>query len=196
MTGTTTTAKGRGLLIVAAVVALAAASTLAVAAASGAFRHRHTAQGTTCAAPALPGTVVDVSLIDMNGMGGMMRGGQSGWRTWHRGMMRVTASTQNAPAGTVSLRVTNQGVITHELVVLPLAAAQSIGTRTVGQDGKVDETGSLGEVSKTCAGGAGDGLSPGSTGWATLTLPAGRYELVCNLPGHYTAGMYTELDVS
>ena len=144
--------------------------------------------------PGAAGTVVDVSLIDMNGMGGMMRGGQSSWRTWHAGMMRVISSTQNATAGTVSLRVTNQGVITHELVVLPLAAGQRVGNRAVGQDGKVDETGSLGEVSKSYAAGAGDGLSPGSSGWSTLTLPSGRYELICNLPGHYRAGMYARLD--
>jgi len=184
------------LIAVAAVIVLAALSTLAVATASNAFRQRRAAIGTTCVAPALSGTVVDVALIDMNGMGGMMRGGQSGWRTWRAGMMRVAASPQNAPTGTVSLRVTNRGVITHELVVLPLATGQSIGTRSVGPDGKVDETGSLGEVSKSCAAGAGDGLSPGSTGWTALTLPAGRYELLCNLPGHYTAGMYTELDVN
>ena len=30
----------------------------------------------------------------------------------------------------------------------------------------------------------------------TLTLTPGRYELLCNLPGHYTGGMYTELDIS
>ncbi len=29
-----------------------------------------------------------------------------------------------------------------------------------------------------------------------MTLQPGRYELVCNFPGHYTAGMYTELDVT
>ena len=55
--------------------------------------------------------------------------------------------------------------------------------------------GSVGEVSSSCGAGAGEGLTSGSTGWTTLTLPAGRYELVCNLPGHYAAGMYTELDV-
>jgi uncharacterized cupredoxin-like copper-binding protein len=30
----------------------------------------------------------------------------------------------------------------------------------------------------------------------TLTLGPGSYELVCNLPGHYAAGMHAELDVS
>jgi uncharacterized cupredoxin-like copper-binding protein len=28
-----------------------------------------------------------------------------------------------------------------------------------------------------------------------LHLAAGRYELICNLPGHYGMGMFTELDV-
>jgi uncharacterized cupredoxin-like copper-binding protein len=31
--------------------------------------------------------------------------------------------------------------------------------------------------------------------WVTLTLRLGRYELVCNLPGHYAIGMHAELDV-
>lgn len=44
--------------------------------------------------------------------------------------------------------------------------------------------------------GEGDGIAADSTGWVTLHLPAGRYELVCNLPGHYAAGRYTELDVA
>jgi uncharacterized cupredoxin-like copper-binding protein len=92
--------------------------------------------------------------------------------------------------------VTNRGVITHELVVLPLIGGHGVGARTVDQDGTVEETGSLGEVSATCAAGSRDGLAPTSTGWATLALPAGRYELVCNLPGHYAAGMYAELDVT
>ena len=186
--------KGRALLVVAAIVVLAVASTFAIAAATGGFRHRHVAVS-SCVVPNLPGTTVDVSLIDMSGMGGMMSGGQSSWRTWRPGMMRVAASAEAAPVGAVSLRVTNAGVITHELVVLPLAAGQRIGARTVGPDGKVDEAGSLGEVSSACGASAGEGLIAGSTGWTTLTLPAGRYELVCNLPGHYAAGMYTELDV-
>ena len=124
----------------------------------------------------------------------MMR--QGDWRHFSHGMMRVMVSAAPAPAGTVSLTVTNAGYLTHELVVLPLTAGQQPGTRSVGSDGKADETGSLGEASATCAAGAGDGIAAGSTGWVTLHLPAGRYELVCNLPGHDAAGMYAELDVT
>jgi len=188
-------ARARGLLI-GAVVGLAAVSTLLIGTGGGAFRSRPAATSAGCSAAGLPGEVVDVSLIDMSGSSMMMRGGQSGWRTWRPGMMRVVASTDAIAGRTVSLRVTNIGVITHEIVVLPLPAAQRVGERQAGSDGKVDETGSVGEVSASCAKGAGDGLHPGSTGWDTLTLPAGRYELLCNLPGHYKAGMYTELDIT
>lgn len=72
--------------------------------------------------------------------GGLMS--QRDWRLCHRGMMRVLASTSSVPAGVVSLAVTNTGYLTHERVVLPLAAGQQPGTRPVGGDGKVDESGS------------------------------------------------------
>ncbi|MEU6319776.1 sulfocyanin-like copper-binding protein [Streptomyces sp. NPDC047009] len=105
------------------------------------------------------------------------------------------AHPSTVSAGKVTLRVSNRGALTHEVVVLPLPAGQVVGERAVGSNGKVAETGSLGEASRTCGTGSGDGIAPGATGWSTVTLEPGRYELVCNLPGHYAAGMYTELDV-
>jgi uncharacterized cupredoxin-like copper-binding protein len=200
----------RGLLIASGVVALlAAASTVTVAAASGGFDSHgsgYGVRGPSCAAPSLPGATVSVRLVDMRAMmrssGGMMSGsgsdggmmGQGDWRYFHRGMMRVLTSATSVPAGVVSLQVTNSGYLTHELVVLPLPGGQVPGTRSIGADGTVDEAGSFGEASATCAAGEGDGIAAGSTGWVSLHLPAGRYELVCNLPGHYAAGMYSELD--
>jgi uncharacterized cupredoxin-like copper-binding protein len=198
----------RRLLVVAAavVVVLAGGSTVAIAATNGAFSADRSNQTSSCISPSLAGTVIDVTLVDMNsgdtngggmnGRGGMMRGGQSGWRNWRAGMMRVDASPQTAAHGTVSFTVTNNGVINHELVILPLADGQAVGTRAVGADGTVNEASSVAESSANCAAGKGNGIRPGSTGWSTTTLPTGRYELICNIPGHYTAGMYTEFDVT
>lgn len=165
-----------------------------------------------CTPPALAGTVVDVSLTDMGAMmGGMMGGGMMGngpMMQWPHlgamgamGMMRLVDNPSAVPAGQVSLRVTNTGTINHEVVVLPLAAGQSVGQRTIGADGKVDEAGSLGEASRTCGAGEGmesadPGIAPGSSGWTTLDLKPGRYELLCNIAGHYGAGMYTQLTVT
>ncbi len=185
------------LLIAGAVTAivLAAGSTVALAAVSGAFRGPAPA-GARCTGPTLAGSLVDVTVTDMrggmsgpDGPGPMMNGGR-------RGLARVLVSPGVVPAGTVSLRVFNQGVRSHELVVLPLSAGQVAGARPVGADGRVDETGSLGEASRSCGAGAGDGIAARATGWVTLTLGPGSYELVCNLPGHYAAGMHAELDVS
>ena len=54
----------------------------------------------------------------------------------------------------------------------------------------------LGDASNTDCACAGQGVVPGASGCMTITLPPGRYELVCNLPGHYAAGMYTQLTVT
>jgi uncharacterized cupredoxin-like copper-binding protein len=178
------------LLAGTAAVLLAGASTAGVAAAGGAFRDASAAPSGQCSAPALRGSVVDVSLTNM--MNGRMQG--SGWMTG--GSMRLVTSTNHAAAGTVSFRVANIGTLVHELVVLPLPAGQTVGDRVPTSDGRVAETGSVGEASNTCASGTGTGLTPGTIGWVTLQLPPGHYELVCNLAGHYAAGMYAELIVS
>lgn len=144
------------------------------------------------AARALPGTVVGVTLTSM-GTAMMGNGADVGG-------MSLRTDRATAPNGTVSFLVTNAGMIDHELVVLPLAEGQVVGTRAIGpavngKPGKVDEAASLGEASKTDGQGAGEGIRPGASGWVSLTLAPGRYELLCNLPGHYGAGMYAELSV-
>lgn len=145
---------------------------------------------------ALPGVVVDVAAIDMDAiMGGQgMMGAWSG-STRTGGRMVLSAERTSVPAGMLTVRLLNDGGLDHELVVLPLADGQQIGQRTVGPDGTVDESSSLGEASVSNAEGEGDGIAPGRSGWVTLDLAPGRYELICNIEGHYAAGMSTLLVV-
>ncbi len=211
-----------GLAAAAAVVALAGGSTVALAAATGGLGNGGLPAGygplagrggsaSSCTAPSLPGQSVDITVSDMGGgyggmMGGRGQGGMMGgasgtanggaWGAMMRGTMSVQASPTSVTAGTVSLKVANNGSLTHELVVLPLAEGAQPGQRPIASDGRVGEDGSLGEASNTCAADDGDGIAAGSYGWTTLTLEPGRYEIVCNLPGHYAAGMYAELDVT
>lgn len=142
-----------------------------------------------CAAPSLAGTVIDVTTTDR---GRSMMAGPG----MMRGSMRLTADRATVVHGKLTFLVTNAGTIPHEMLVVPLTGTQSAGTRPAGRDGRVDEAGSLGEAAATCAEGEGDGILPSTTGWITLDLQPGRYELFCNLPGHYWAGMYTELTVT
>jgi uncharacterized cupredoxin-like copper-binding protein len=147
-------------------------------------------QDRTCAPPAsLPGTAVRVTLADM-GMSRMMGGTAP-----RSARMVLTSDRATVTAGTISIEASNLGWRTHELVILPLADGAVAGGRKPDTKGKVDEAGSLGEASSSCAGGAGSGITSGAVGWVTLTLPRGRYELLCNLTNHYADGMYAELDV-
>lgn len=150
--------------------------------------------GGDCTVPAARGSVVNVRLMGMSTGSGMMGGGgmMGGRRS---GMMLLRADRTSVAAGRVTFHVWNMGGATHELVVLPLRAGRA-GERSVGADDRVSEAGSLGEASRSCGAGAGDGIAPGTAGWVTLELAPGRYELVCNLAGHYRAGMYAELDVT
>ena len=185
--------------LAAAVIALVASGAVAVGALRGGvgpdahgFLSGSFLSGSQRTAPKLPGTVVNVSLTNM---GGPMMGGQ-GTTMMGRGGMGLIADQATVPHGTVSFFVANDGSIDHEMVVLPLADTQTAGTRPLGADGKVDEAGSLGEASKTDGEGAGEGIVAGASGWMTVTLAPGHYELVCNLAGHYASGMFTELTVT
>lgn len=165
----------------------------------------------SCDVPALPGAVVDVTFADMpgammgRGMGPSMMGpGPTGhhrpfapqypWPGMQ--MMSLSLSPTTVPQGQVSFRVVNRGAWIHELAVLPLGSGQNIGQRRIEADNKVDESASLGHVEGSCGADEGDGVVPGATGWTTITLAPGRYELVCNIAGHYRAGMYALLQVN
>lgn len=116
--------------------------------------------------------------------------------TMFGGAMRLSTDKATISHGTVSFLATNGGSVSHELIIVPLPDNQIVGTRPMGGDGRIDEAGSAGEASNTCGAGSGQGIVPGGSSWVTATLAPGRYELICNLPGHYAAGMYSQLTVS
>jgi uncharacterized cupredoxin-like copper-binding protein len=97
--------------------------------------------------------------------------------------MRFTPASYTAKAGKVKFDFTNDGQMEHEMVVLTADAA----SLKPGSNGKVSEKTSVGEVSET---------KPGEHGSVVLDLKAGTYLLVCNIPGHYAAGMQAKLVVS
>ena len=135
------------------------------------------------------GKIVKVILTDM-GMSMMADGiAQLG------AQMCLTVSPRKVSTGVISILVENLGWRAHELVILSLVKGQKVGQRKAGSDGKVSESGSVGEASNNCGAGVGDGVKSGSATWTTISLKPGRYELVCNLANHYADGMYQELDV-
>lgn len=97
---------------------------------------------------------------------------------------KVTSARTSAPAGKVTFVVTNVGKITHEMIVSRIAGLP--GRRVEKPNNRVSEIGALGEIGA---------LRPGTTKSITLTLKAGKYELFCNLAGHYKAGQWTGFKV-
>ena len=103
--------------------------------------------------------------------------------------MGIKPSQPSAPAGIVSFKVTNTSKDTvHEMIVMYLADPTK-PLPYVDADKKVDEdkAGDKGEVSE---------LNPGKSGSLTVALKPGKYLLICNVAGHFAAGMWTEFEVT
>lgn len=94
------------------------------------------------------------------------------------------AGTSPLAAGPVTFNVKNAGAVNHEFVVLKTNTPA--GKLPTDKAGKASEKGNIGET--------GD-MKPGAAKTLKLNLAAGHYALVCNLPGHYKAGMYADLTV-
>ena len=102
--------------------------------------------------------------------------------------MGIDVDTKNVPAGKVTFDVLNTSKDTiHEMIVSPIRDLD-VTLPYVASESRVDEdaSGDLGEVSE---------LDPGGAGSLTIDLKPGYYVLFCNVPGHFTSGMWTTIDV-
>jgi uncharacterized cupredoxin-like copper-binding protein len=95
---------------------------------------------------------------------------------------KIQPAATTAAGPKTSFDVTNSGKTTHELVVLKTDKQAA----DLGKGSRVPETNNVGEI--------GD-LKPGASKKLTLKLKPGHYALICNLPGHYMAGMHADFTV-
>ena len=109
-----------------------------------------------------------------------------------------TSSTQTyihlsqdfAPQGQVSFIITNESTsMKHELVgfATKTMAADFPITGFEGDPNKIDEDAAGKAVLDT-----GAALAPGASKMITIAMDPGHYALVCNLSGHYAAGMHVD----
>jgi len=101
----------------------------------------------------------------------------------------VVIDAAEAKAGDVTFTMKNAGAVPHEFIIVKTDFAP--GKIPLGPDNRFDEEGEgvfvPGEISE---------WNPGTTGTVTLKLDPGKYQLLCNIAGHYANGMYTQLTVS
>jgi uncharacterized cupredoxin-like copper-binding protein len=120
-------------------------------------------------------------------------GAPDGGAADHTKTLRVTErdfridAPKTAAAGVVTFMVHNRGPVAHELIVvrrgstaLPLRA----------DDTTIDE-----DALEPVTAGALEPADAGGTRALRVRLAPGRYELLCNMSGHYLGGMRTELVV-
>jgi uncharacterized cupredoxin-like copper-binding protein len=92
----------------------------------------------------------------------------------------------STPAGSVTFDITNDGPSTHEFVVFKTDLAQDalpVDGSTVSEDtlDLVDEA---------------EDIAPGVGTSLTVDLEPGAYVVICNVEGHYKAGMHAALTVT
>lgn len=124
------------------------------------------------ASPALAATVVKVT-----------ESGEAG------GPMTLKVDQATIKAGDVVFKVHNDAATEeHEMVLLKLDSPDQEIPVIKGKN-RVDEKDlrSIGEVSD---------LKPGADGMLKAKLKPGAYLLICNIKGHFEAGMHTSLTVS
>jgi uncharacterized cupredoxin-like copper-binding protein len=125
----------------------------------------------TAAIPSYAGTTVNV-----------VESGEGG------STMSITVDKPTVPAGDVVFNVTN-GAMTegHEMILVKLKSANQ-KIPLIASKHRVDESKlkTLGEVAD---------LQPSASGELKAKLLPGDYMLLCNIKGHYEAGMATTLKV-
>jgi uncharacterized cupredoxin-like copper-binding protein len=98
---------------------------------------------------------------------------------------KLSPSPGTAKHGSVTFTVKNTGALKHEFIVLKTSVAAGklpIKGTTAKLVGKVE-----GKIKP---------MAPGQTKTLTVTLPAGKYILLCNLPAHYKAGQRAAFTVN
>jgi uncharacterized cupredoxin-like copper-binding protein len=99
---------------------------------------------------------------------------------------RISTKPDHVAAGDILLSVRNEGPDTHELIVV-----RSKSRLPLRLDGLTVDERRLSALTVASL----DGAGPGTQQRLHLHLTPGRYELFCNMAGHFMAGMHAELVV-
>ncbi|MEX2032143.1 MAG: sulfocyanin-like copper-binding protein, partial [Dehalococcoidia bacterium] len=97
----------------------------------------------------------------------------------------IDISAATASAGAVAFEVTNRGQLLHEMLIIRTDLAED----ALPIDGVTVDESQLDVVAGTIE------LPPDQSQLLLTDLQAGAYVLVCNIPGHYNAGMHRAFTV-
>jgi uncharacterized cupredoxin-like copper-binding protein len=98
----------------------------------------------------------------------------------------IDLTAASATSGAVKFQIVNKGALPHEFK----AIKTDVAADKLALDGTKVDQGKYEVAQKT-----GD-LAAGETKDVTFELSSGRYVLICNIEGHYVAGMHTAFTVN
>jgi uncharacterized cupredoxin-like copper-binding protein len=96
---------------------------------------------------------------------------------------KVSPSPKTVSHGKVTFNVKNKGDMEHELVVIKTSKSAS---KLSMSGNRASEKGAVGEI---------EDVAGGKSKKGSFNLKAGHYVLICNIPGHYKAGMRSDFTV-
>jgi len=99
----------------------------------------------------------------------------------------IGVNPTSIPAGDVKFSIKNSGTVVHEFVVIDTDLASD---QLPQASGEVDE-----DAEALTAVDEVEDIDAGAEKSLSVNLPAGHYVVICNVPGHYAAGMHTEFTV-
>lgn len=133
--------------------------------------------------------MVPVAALALAGCAGgsSTKGAADGTVTGELKEWEVSVDADTVAAGQVTFEITNNGTIGHEFLVVKTDIAD--GEIPVDGDHFPEDAEGITVIDEI-------GEYPaGETQSLVLTLEPGNYQLVCNLPAHYGAGMHTSFIV-
>jgi uncharacterized cupredoxin-like copper-binding protein len=101
----------------------------------------------------------------------------------------VALSTDSLAAGEVTIEGVNEGTETHEFEVF--SVPEGVDANALPLDGDTARADEMLEVIDEV-----EDIAPGTSASLNLSLDAGPYAVLCNLPGHYANGMHATFTVT
>ncbi len=102
----------------------------------------------------------------------------------------IHLSGATVPAGTRTFEATNEGPSVHEFEILSVPNGVDADDLPVSDNVADTESGGLKQIDEV------EDIAPSTTASLTSTLERGSYVVICNLPGHYAAGMHATFTVT
>jgi uncharacterized cupredoxin-like copper-binding protein len=103
------------------------------------------------------------------------------------GEYTISLDKESVPAGEVTFKIANEGELEHEFEIVKTDVAEG-DLPVEAEKAEVEAEGGE-EVDEV------EDLASGAEQDLTVDLEAGKYLLICNLPGHYEQGMVTAFTV-